>query len=460
MGRWGAFLLLALQLEACGPLARRVQWGSAQAPRDAGFDSDPPDASAEGDLDGGADGGSDAGRQRATTDAGPDASQSWATGTCAPIKGVGLWEDGGSMADAERFGGTLTPLMNGDLLAVGGWPGMFVNDCGDPSPDLALNTERYSVATGEWSVAAPMTVGRQYHTATRLLDGRILVAGSIGACCGWQTATCGPTLASAELYAPDADMWIDVASMNIPRFWHTASLLPDGRVLVAGGECTNTAEIYDPPANTWTETTPMNSARCEGLRSDGSDAIGSVLLPDGRVLIAGMRWDSLSPTMSTEYYDPATATWSNGALPPHESGYLLMIPLPDGKVMVDMAYGCSQSAPCALADVLDPVTDTWTSTQPFLPERREPAGTLLSNGLVLLAGGTDGDWSFPAANLFDESVGTWTQASSMEFSRKEMLVAPLPQASAMAVGGWDDCQYSSGALLDFPTDRFVPGTIP
>jgi hypothetical protein len=249
--------------------------------------------------------------------------------------------------------------------------------------------------------------------------------------------------------------------MSEPRFWHTASLLQDGKVLVAGGECTNTAEIYDPAVDTWTFTTPMNYARCEGLRADGSDAIGSVTLSDGRVLVAGMVTDSPTTVrMTTEYYDPGARTWRIGAPPPDPVGYLVMLPLRSGRVMVDITYMCgTQVTPCSLAaDILDPVTDTWTSTSPIVPPRDGPVGVVLSGGLVLISGGEDDGWSFPAANIYDEDAGRWSQATSMDFPRSRLLLGALRDGEALAIGGISDCQYSPTIMDQLPAERFSVGT--
>jgi hypothetical protein len=123
-----------------------------------------------------------------------------------------------------------------------------------------------------WMRTASMTTARELHTATLLADGRLLVAGGFGPS-NWT--------ASAEIYDPASGTWTATDSLATARCCHTATLLPDGRVLVAGGYDNGplaTAEIYDPASGTWTATASMASARYYHT---------ATLLPGGRVLVAG-----------------------------------------------------------------------------------------------------------------------------------------------------------------------------
>ena len=144
-----------------------------------------------------------------------------------------------------------------------------------------------------------MVVARDLPSTNVLGDGRVLVAGGYGA----------DYLDSAELYDPAAGTWTATGSMNYPRWVHTGSTLPDGRVLVVGGdgggnnESSQTAELYDPSTETWSLTWSPARGRAFGD--------SATTLADGRVLVVGGEngTDPLSPT-SAELYDPATGTWS------------------------------------------------------------------------------------------------------------------------------------------------------
>ena len=150
-------------------------------------------------------------------------------------------------------------------------------------------------ASGGWTATGSLATGRYAHTATLLPNGRVLVAGSWGD---------EGILASAELYDPASGTWTATGSLATARNLHTATLLPNGKVLVAGGQGidynpTASAELYDLVSGTWSPTGSLAAGRVDHT---------ATLLPDGKVLVAGgYDRDALA---SAELYDPASATWS------------------------------------------------------------------------------------------------------------------------------------------------------
>jgi len=148
-----------------------------------------------------------------------------------------------------------------------------------------------------WTATGSLTTARLQHTATLLPGGKVLVAGGAG--------SNNDALASAELFDPAAGTWTATGSLSTARARPTATLLSDGKVLVAGGAVSlgNTlasAELYDPATGSWIATGPLTTARVDHT---------ATLLPSGKVLVAG----GAGPTgvlASAELYDPATGTWS------------------------------------------------------------------------------------------------------------------------------------------------------
>jgi N-acetylneuraminic acid mutarotase len=194
----------------------------------------------------------------------------------------GRWTGTGSMIKA-RGGHTATLLSDGNVLVIGG----YVLDAQGATEALA-SAELYDPRTGTWTATASMKQARSDLTATLLRNGKVLVVGNGR---------------SAELYDPGDGSWTATGEMNqIRGFGSTATLLPDGTVLVAGGGSgvsgAASAELYDPNSGTWTATGSMTEGRLFHT---------ATLLLEGPVLVAGGSLNDGSPTLaSAELYEPAT----------------------------------------------------------------------------------------------------------------------------------------------------------
>ena len=138
-----------------------------------------------------------------------------------------------------------------------------------------------------WTQVSPKNEPLYTSGITLLQDGRILITGGYGGSCFASSSN------TCEIYDPATDTWDTVASMRNCRNFHTATLLNNGKVLIAAGFGTGSnAEVYDPSTNTWTSTAPMNSSRQYHT---------ATLLKDGRVLVVG---GALGGATSCEIYDP------------------------------------------------------------------------------------------------------------------------------------------------------------
>jgi hypothetical protein len=279
---------------------------------------------------------------------------------------TGIWTLTGSLASARTYH-TATLLRNGTVLVSGG-----LND-------LALaGAELYDTTAGTWSVTGSMSTTRWLHTATLLPDGTVLAVGGSG---GPNSTT---TLASAEIYNPATGNWTVTGSMSTVRYGHTATLLPNGMVLVSGGNDVSlsdggpalaSAEIYNPATGTWTLTGSMSTARYSHT---------ATLLPNGTVLVNGGGTGNGYQTIlsSAEIYNPATGTWApTGSMTMGRYAHTTNL-LPSGKLLVAGGAGLLASA-----EIYDPVAGTWTVTGSLLSGRQSHTATLLPNGTVLAAGG-------------------------------------------------------------------------
>jgi hypothetical protein len=272
-------------------------------------------------------------------------------------------------AVASHFG--LTLLTDGQVLRTGGFSA--------PITPLAT-TELFAPATGLWTAGAAMASARFGHTAVLLADGRVLVAGGVA------TTPAGLTAhASAELYDPTTGQWSTTGSLATARAHHSATRLLDGRVLVAGGSAGQSgftsAELYDPASGSWSHTGAMSITR----QNDDVCCPGVALLPSGDVLVAG----GLGPQgalSSAEVYRVATGSWGpTGDLVFGRDAGFSLTPLLDGRVL--LVGGRDDWGPLAYAEFYDEATGAWTRTNDMHITRMSPGTALLADGRVLLAGG-------------------------------------------------------------------------
>jgi uncharacterized protein (TIGR03437 family) len=215
-------------------------------------------------------------------------------------------------------------LPNGKVLMTGGL--MVVSNRLAPTNVAEL----YDPATGAWSLTGAMNVARDAHTMTLLPNGKVLVA------TGSDRLVAAPQLftpvRSCELYDPQTGSWTLTGELALPRTTPAAVLLPNGKVLLAGGtnnnasvNPTNTAELYDPATGQWSGAASMAVAR------DGTTA---TLLPNGKVLLAGGYTNGFAVLRSTELYDPVGGDWSSGGEMNRVRSVHTATLLPSGKVLV------------------------------------------------------------------------------------------------------------------------------
>ena len=321
----------------------------------------------------------------------------------------------------------LVTLHDSRLLAIGGYGG---------SIDGLASCELYDPRTGSWTPTGSLATGRFRFTATVLTDGTVLVAGGTTGYAGGQI----PSLASAELYDPVSGTWSTVGSLGTPRQYHVAAMLPDGRVLVAGGAdgrgtVLGSAEVYDPATRSFSPAPPLPQPRW------GATATG---LPDGRVLVIGGAVTGVyGMATSTELYDPVHATWSDGA--PMSVGRqdppatLVTVPARAGRpaaVEVVVAGGIgSDLGPVAATEVYDVATGAWRRVQDMHAPRDCHTLTAVADGELLAAGSCGGTGATASAELFDPLTDTWRVAVSMYVPRASMGAAALPDGDVLIAGG-------------------------
>ncbi|AUX40216.1 uncharacterized protein SOCE26_016150 [Sorangium cellulosum] len=340
----------------------------------------------------------------------------------------GTWSPVGPMLDA-RIDHTATLLSDGRVLVAGG-----SDDRGRILEKLA-SAEVFDPASGAWSRPKPMLAARDRHTATLLDDGRVLVAGG--------STQGGEALASAELFDPDSGTWLALEPMHIAHAKHTATLLDDGRVLVAGGTtlrgAPESAEVFDPILLAWQPVGPMIAVRTEHT---------ATLLSDGRVLVAG---GMARPIVdSAEVFDPTSGVWRAVEPMLAERSWHAAAPLPDGRVLV--TGGDSGGGWLDQVDVFDPDSSTWLPLGPMRDARGEHTAALLSDGRVVVAGGRHRDTGerLASAELFDPASDTWLPTGSMHTARTDPTATLLLDGRVLVVGGQDPEEDTQSAELFDP----------
>jgi|GEM_PF-2930975 len=335
----------------------------------------------------------------------------------------------------------LAPVLAGGLVIVQ-TAGLGGTPLSAAEPGTATPTP------GRWAPTGSMTVGRgnPYQgraTATLLADGRVLVAGGA-------SDPDGIPLASAEVYDPHTGRWTATGSMSAGRANHTATLLGDGRVLVAGGAHDNglifenlaSAELYDPATGHWTTT---------GSMAAGQESATALLLPDGKVMVVGV---------TAETYDPGSGRWSPN---PGFSGFAsAAVVLPGGAVLAFDTVARTVWR-------YNPAGHAWSRDGRLAGGQRygHPTATLLPTGRVLVAGGFRATPSGPplatdSAEVYDPALHRSARTSApMESARDYHTATLMPDGRVLLVGGLDQqaagcCPQPTAELFDPARAAFFP----
>lgn len=312
------------------------------------------------------------------------------------------WEPTGTLEEGRQYHVALV-LPNGHVLVIGGYS--EIPKVG-AAPQLA-SAETYDPVTGAWTATLPMINPRMGHTATLLSGpncfprcGQVLVTG------GFQAPS------SAELYDPVTRAWTPTATLTVPRVVHTATLLTNSKVLVAGtqlnppGTCqfdppetretscpAFSAELFDPLTATFTPTGPMKIPRTK-------HAAIRLPPPDDRILIVG--GDGPAGTYkvkhTAEIYDPSSGTWTITGSMATEHSTNPLVPLPDGRIL---AVGAGRYQ---VPEVYNPGAGSWSTTDLLNVPRLSPAVLLdcrARAGRVFVVGGFTGTSATTVAELYN-----------------------------------------------------------
>lgn len=331
----------------------------------------------------------------------------------------------GPVLDNARSAHTATLLSDGTVLVIGG-----KNSAGEALNSVVLYTPAVS-GPGTWTAKTNLTTARYAHTATLLPDGKVLVVG------GKNTA--GDSLTDVTIYDPGTNLWAnDALDLTEARADHTTVLLRTGKVLVAGGESKelvgetstivyrNTSVLYDPAANTWTATAgPMNATRSKHT---------ATLTPVGSLLVVG-GLNEVGVLGNAESYDPIADAWSDAGNLSGIRQFHTTILLPFGDVLVLGGYNGAD--PLNTVDLFRPAEiGTWTLTSNSMKRARyAQQATILLDGRVLVTGGQDSNTILGNVDIYDPATGEWGSAPDMLAARIGHTMTLLLDGRVLVVGG-------------------------
>lgn len=297
---------------------------------------------------------------------------------------------------------------------------------------IGIDPTEAPTATGSLNPVGAMIDARFNHTATLLNDGKVLIAGG--------REKQGTVLNTAELYDPATGQFTSTGQLSARRVGHTATLLPDGKVLIAGGSdseffygALSSAELYDPRTGTFSPTGEMSVKRL---------AHKATLLTNGKVLITGGQGEGWANHDLAEIYDPDKGTFTFAARMTEKRADHAATRLADGRVLItggsDARYGPIQVS--ATAEIYDPLKNSFTATGEMSVVRFKHSAELLPDGKVIVIGGSNvmlWEGRYASAEIFDPTSGKFTPTGKLNTARYKIrdAVVLLRNGKILVAGG-------------------------
>lgn len=331
--------------------------------------------------------------------------------------------------NVARISERTTVLANGKVLISGGISSF-------PVPFIfTASSEIYDPLTHKFTVTGSLLKARSQHSATLLPNGKVLIAGGYN-----ETPPLAPEgsmLVSSELYDPTTGTFSSTGSLHHGRYNHAGVLLPGGKVLVYGGTTwlQYPAEIYDPMVGTFTETTmtPLG--------------FGTPLL-NGKLLFnsssGAFIYDPLTGLTTKTAHDMVVRRYDNSATL-----------LPNGRVLIAGGYaygpiGWEDAYVLSSAELYDPENDTFTSTGSLAEPRNAPGAIALAGGNVVIFGGVSkahyGGVILNTVELYDVAQGTFRTVGTMFTEFSPGSSTPLPDGTILMAGGFTPKSECCSAL--------------
>ncbi|TAK89907.1 MAG: hypothetical protein EPO06_10875 [Burkholderiaceae bacterium] len=350
-----------------------------------------------------------------------------------PHTALSLWNDAAQKWESApelfqaRIYHTATLLTDGGVLFVGGESDTRASDKTEPVLD---SVELFR--DGKISQLPHLHSARAKHTAVRMADGTVLVAGGI--------VMDGRALAAVEIWDPAKQAWRDAPPLKTPRYGHTAALLSDGRVMISGGISqenmpTASVEIFDPKTNQWSDSAPLLTPL---------QRHASIVLGNGDVLIVGIGIDRDHPFPQAMLWEKSTGQWRPaGEFSPYrykgsQSYALAPIPLKNDAVLVFDSASIMQWAP-----------SSGVTGHSAYGGRDGYASILLNDGRIMLAGGNTlmpggriGALPLDWVEIYDPATGRFSVTGRLTQPREALSAIVLNDGRAVVASNWPHAPYN------------------
>jgi Bacterial Ig-like domain (group 2)/IPT/TIG domain/Beta-propeller repeat/Galactose oxidase, central domain len=340
--------------------------------------------------------------------------------------------------NTARSGQTATVLNNGMVLLAGGF---------DANSNALASAELYNPSTGTFGATGNLITARANQTASVLNNGMVLVAGGFDSNFN--------TLASAELYDPSTGAFTATGNLGTARAFHTASVLNTGMVLVAGGNsggAMSSAELYNPLTGTFAPTGNLNTARWFHTAN---------LLNNGAVLVAGGLDSSGNVLGVAELYNSTTGSFTTtGTLVTPRFAHTATL-LDNGQVLLAGGLDTNDNV-LAAAELYNPATGNFTSTGSMIVAG-EPTAALLGNGMVLLLDG----WSnagnvanvLNTAELYDPVAGSFVATGNLNVAHYLPTETLLSNGDILVAGGSNNTSTPLAAVELYQPATLTPANL-
>jgi N-acetylneuraminic acid mutarotase len=338
-----------------------------------------------------------------------------------------------------RSGLAAVTLQDGSVLAIGG---------ANSNNGRLSSVEKYNPTTNSWSYVASMSVVRESLAGATLSDGSVLAIGGADAS--------GQSMSFVEKYNPTANSWSPVASMSAARLNLAAAVLSDGSVLAMGGVSSaypttflSSVEKYNPTTNNWSYVASMGAARYN---------FSATTLQDGSVLAIGGRNNS-GRLSSVEKYNPTTNLWQYVVSLPFAYEQGSAVTLSNGKVVLIGGMLGGNVAPVPNIYQYDaPAISASINTKASMNTARfASAATMLTDGSVVVLGGSNGTLYQSSAEKYNPITNSWSSIASMSAIRYSPAAATLSDGSVLALGGFTGTTTSLTSVLS-SVEKYSSGT--